>query len=184
MARGLILAARHPRPIVSARICYGRTDVALAEPAERGAAALLAAIAELVPLDPVARIVSSPLTRALSVARVVAAETGAPLHVDDRLAEMDFGAWENRAWSALPRAELDAWAADPLGYAPGGQERVADLLARVQRAWRTLSSSADTTLLVTHAGPIRCLRHIAMDQPILDAIGASVAYGSVTSLSK
>ena len=103
MARGLILAARHPRPRIGARICYGRTDVPLAEPASTGAAALIRAA-----VDPVERIVSSPLSRALLVARAVALETGAPLHTDDRLAEMDFGAWEAQPWAALPQAETTA----------------------------------------------------------------------------
>ncbi len=177
MARGLILAARHPRPRVGSRICYGRLDVALAEPAATGAAALIAAAR-----DSIERIVTSPLSRAQDVARAVAAQTGAPLHTDDRLAEMDFGAWEGQAWATISRAEIDAWAADPLRYQPGGGEAVADVLRRVRRAWTGIASSADTTLVVTHAGPIRCLLHVALGVPILDAIQASVAYGSVTRI--
>ena len=38
----------------------------------------------------------------------------------------------------------------------------------------------DTTLVVTHAGPIRCLLHLVQGVPLLDAIQASIAYGSVT----
>ncbi len=178
MARGLIFAARHPRARVGSRVCYGRSDVALAEPAEAGADALLVAIGG----DPVERIVSSPLLRAALVARVVAARTGATLHTDDRLMEMDFAAWEGQAWTAIPRAEIDAWAAEPLRYRPGGGESVADVLLRVRRAWTGLASSADNTLVVTHAGPIRCLLHIAQGVPILEAIRASIAYGSVTRL--
>ena len=180
MARGLILLARHPRPIVPSRICYGRTDVALAEPPEHGAAALLGACTPWTDLDPVARVVSSPALRALSVARAAATMTGTPVHVDDRLAELHFGAWENRPWSALPRGEIDAWAADPVNYRPGGGESAADMLARVRRAWRTLSSSANTTLVVCHAGPIRCLRHVALRERLEDALQASIPYGSVT----
>ena len=183
MARGLILLARHPRPIVPSRICYGRTDVALAETPERGAAALLGACAPWPGLAPVARSVSSPAARALSVARAAGAATGAPVHVDDRLAELDFGAWENQPWSALPRSEIDAWAADPVNYRPGGAESAADMLARVRRAWRTLSSSADTTLVVCHAGPIRCLRHIALRERLEDALAASIAFGAVTVIA-
>lgn len=178
MARGLIFLARHPRPRVGARVCYGRTDVPLAEPAEAGAAALLAAIGA----DPVERIVTSPLSRAALVARAVAARTGAPLHTDDRLAEMDFSEWEGRAWSSISRPEIDAWAADPLRYRPGGGESVADVLLRVRRAWTGVASSADNTLVVTHAGPIRCLMHIARGVPILEAIQAGIAYGSVMRL--
>lgn len=178
MARGLIFAARHPRPRVGARVCYGRTDVPLAEPAEAGADALLAALGA----DPVERIITSPLSRAALVARAVAARTGAPLHTDGRLAEMDFGTWENRPWGSIPRAEVDAWAADPLRYRPGGGECVNDVLLRVRRAWTGIASSADNTLVLTHAGPVRCLLHIALGVPVLDAIGASIAYGSVTRL--
>ncbi len=174
MARGLILAARHPRPRVGARLCYGRTDVELAEPAEAGAAALIRAAQ-----DPIERIVSSPLSRAHDVARHVARETGAPLHTDDRLMEMDFGAWEGLAWTAIPRAEIDAWAADPLGYRPGGGENVEAVLRRVRRAWSGIASAAETTMVVTHAGPIRCLLHVARGVPIRDAIQASIGYGEV-----
>jgi len=177
VARGLILLARHPRPRVGSRICYGRMNVALAELAVAGAIALIAAAG-----DPIERIITSPLSRAQDVARAVASRTGAPLHTDDRLAEMDFGAWEGRAWTAIPRAEIDAWAADPLRYRPGGGEAVSEVLLRVRRAWTGIASSADTTLVVTHAGPIRCLLHVALGVPILEAIQASVAYGSVTRL--
>ena len=175
MARGLILLARHPRPRASSRICYGRLDVPLADPAATGAAALIAAAG-----DPVERIVTSPLARAQDVARAVAAQTGAPLHTDNRLAEMEFGGWEGQAWAAIPRAEIDAWAADPLRFRPGGGESVEDVLRRVRRAWTGIASSADTTLVVTHAGPIRCLLHLALGVPILQAIQASIAYNSVT----
>ena len=175
MARGLILAARHPRPRLAARICYGRTDVPLAEPASAGAAALLEAAGE-----PIERIITSPLSRALLVAQAVAARTGAPLHADDRLAEMDFGRWEGQPWAGIPRGEIDAWAAAPLLYRPGGGESVDAMLRRVRRAWSGIASSAGTTLVVTHAGPIRCLLHVAGGAPILAALQAGIPYGSIT----
>jgi alpha-ribazole phosphatase len=174
MPRGLILVARHPRPRVGARICYGRTDVPLAEPAEAGAAAILAAAQ-----DPVERIVTSPLSRALLVAQAIAARTGAPLHTDDRLMEMDFAAWENQPWSTIPRPEIDAWAADPLRYRPGGGESVETVLRRVRRAWTGIASSEANTLVLTHAGPIRCLLHIGRGIPLLEAIRTGIPYASV-----
>jgi len=175
MPRGLILAARHPRPIGGTRHCYGRLDVVLAEPAEAGAAALLQAA-----IDPIERIIASPSARTRLVAEAVRTQTGAPLHLDDRLMEMDFAAWEGQAWSAIPRAEIDAWAAEPLTYRPGGGECLMDVLRRVRRAWTGIASASETTLVLTHAGPIRCLLHVARGVPMLDAIQVGIGYGSIT----
>ena len=175
MARGLIYAARHPRPALSARICLGRTDVPPAESAEAGAEALLARLS-LPDWEPLARIVSSPLRRAREVAQALARLTGARLHADDRLTDTEFAAWEGRAWTAIPRAELDAWAADPLGYRPGGGESLQQVLDRVRRAWTGLASSADATLVVTHAAPIRCLLHVAQSVPLP---GTDIGFGAV-----
>lgn len=181
MARGLILAARHPRPALSARICLGRTDVELAEPAEVGAEAMLARLG-LPEWEPLARIITSPLRRARNVAQALARLTGARLHTDDRLTDTDFAAWEGRAWTAIPRAELDAWVADPLGCRPGGGESMRQVLDRVRRAWTGLASSADATLVVTHAAPIRCLLHVAGTMPMQEAVRADVPFGAVLRL--
>ena len=183
MARGLILAARHPRPAMSARVCFGRLDVPLAEPAEQGADALETATDAELGGEPLARIVCSPQSRALAVAQALAPRYGARLHTDDRLREMDFGAWEGQAWTSIPRPELDAWAADTMRYQPGGGESVNQVLARVRRAWTSLASSAGATLIVAHAGPIRCLLAIAGGMRIEDAIQANIAYGQVLPLA-
>ncbi len=53
--------------------------------------------------DPIAAIVSSPLRRATETARAIADTTGAPLTLDERLAEVDFG-----DISGLHREELKA----------------------------------------------------------------------------
>ena len=146
----------------------------MAEPAEDGAARLIDAIAE--PLD---RIISSPLRRALEVARAVARRTGAPLHADDRLTDQDFGRWQGQPWGALPIAEREAWEADPVGYAPGGGESAAAMLRRVRRVWTRIGSSEGTTLVLTHAGPIGCLLHIAAGLRLEEAIGRGIPYGGI-----
>ena len=132
---------------------------AVPRPGRRPRDVRLAAIGE----DPVERIVSSPLSRALLVAQAVARSTGAPLHTDDRL--------------FLTQAGLKE--VDPLRYRPGGGESVEQVLRRVRRAWTGIASSEANTLVVTHAGPIRCLLHIGRGVPILQAIEAGIAYGSV-----
>lgn len=182
MPRGLIIVARHPRALPGARICHGRTDSPLAEPAETGADKLLAALDRPDYTERIDRIVSSPLRRAFDVARIIAARSGAPLHADDRLTDQDYGTWEGQPWSALPRTETIAWEADPVQIAPGGGESAATMVRRLRHAWTRLASSDDTTLVLTHAGPIQCLLHIATGLKLTDALARSIPFGAIIRL--
>lgn len=113
---------RHPRPAVEPGVCYGQTDVGLAE--------CPVAIAErLRPLLPETfTLHASPLARA----RLLAEELGTP-QLDDRLKEIHFGAWEGRTFADIGSA-IDDWAADPLGFRAPGGESPREMAARVL-AW-------------------------------------------------
>ncbi|BDT57486.1 phosphoglycerate mutase [Massilia varians] len=173
---GLILV-RHPQPDVAPGICYGRSDVSTSiEAIERVAAGLRAAgLPGDLPVH------ASPLLRC---ARLAAA-LDVPVTLDARLAEMDFGAWEMRAWNAIPRAEVDAWAADLLHYRPGGGENVLEAARRVAAFRQELRHPA---LVVCHAGTIRLLSALhaggAIEQAALRAASNShrIGYGEVIVL--
>jgi len=143
----MLTLVRHTRPDPAvARLCYGRTDVALAATFAAEADALVAR------LPPVACIVTSPATRCRRLAERLAVALGASVIVGPGWHEMDFGRWEGLAWDDVPRAELDAWAADFDRARPHGGESVADLLARTRSA---IAAVPAASLVVTHAGPIR-----------------------------
>lgn len=143
-----LILLRHLRPEGGEGLCYGRADLA---PAPCGAVGAAARVGRL---PPFARVITSPLRRCRRLAALLAGRAGVPLHVDPRWAEIDFGAWEGRSWEALPRAEIDAWARDLLHARAHGGESVAMLLARVRRALAR-TPRRGSTLVVTHAGPIR-----------------------------
>ena len=105
-----IYLIRHPRPEVDAGICYGRSDLGLAEDAQACAQGLL----PLLPKD--IAIYASPLSRC----RHLAEQLHPSPHYDQRLLEIDFGQWEMQAWHNIARSAFDAWAADPLDYVPPG----------------------------------------------------------------
>lgn len=135
---------RHPKPVVEPGICYGRLDVA-AENAALVAADLRAGLPGVLPVW------SSPLRRC----RMLAEQLHPQPVIDERLAEMDFGAWEGCRWDDVPRAELDAWAADVAGYAPPGGESPRQLQ---QRALDFVAGlTVPEAVIVTHAGVIRVL---------------------------
>lgn len=133
---------RHPRPDVPPEVCYGRTDLPLADDPAPHAVALHACLPAGLPLY------SSPLTRCRQLAALL---HPAPRY-DKRLAELDFGAWEMRRWDEIGRPALDAWAADPLHYRFPDGESVAAMRTRVAAFLTTLESDA---ILVAHAGTLR-----------------------------
>lgn len=136
---------RHPS--VSARgICYGQSDVRLAP----GHGAEIATAIEQAPET--SSVIASPSIRCRGLAEALAHANGlaAPIY-DPRLLELDFGDWEGKPWTQIPRIESDHWAEDPANRAPPGGERFLDLLDRVRAALRDLKNA----LVITHAGPIR-----------------------------
>src|SRR4051794_8640473 len=102
----MIIAVRHPRPAIDAGVCYGQLNVALAEPVDQAAQALL----ERVSSERFARVVTSPLHRAHGLATAIAVALDVELSVEPRLQEMSFGAWEGVPWVSIPWNEIDAWA--------------------------------------------------------------------------
>jgi alpha-ribazole phosphatase len=79
---------------------------------------------------------------------------------------MDFGAWEGLSWDAIPRPDLDRWAADLLGFAAPGGETGAALVARVTAFWHSLADQPRSHVVITHGGPLKVLIALANHQPV------------------
>ena len=135
---------RHPKPRIASGICYGRLDLLAENSAD---------VAEKLRLDLPAGLPlwSSPLLRCRELAECLHPQ---PMF-DERLAEMNFGDWEGQAWDDIPRAQLDAWAADVAGYTPPGGESPLSLQRRALDFIADLS--VPEAVIVTHAGVIRTL---------------------------
>lgn len=165
----LLHLIRHPRPLVDPGVCYGRLDI----PAENAKSLASRLLAELPPGLPVW---SSPLRRCRELAGLLHPQ---PV-IDGRLVEMDFGRWEGVAWDAIPRPELDAWAADVAGYAPPGGESP---LAVQRRALDFVASlRVSEAVVVTHGGVMRLLQAAADGRSIADSLACRPGYGERLSL--
>lgn len=138
---------RHPAVAVPPGICYGQSDVALVAPVETLASDLRTQLPASFTL------LASPLTRC----RLLAEALGAPRY-DARLMEIDFGAWEMRAYDDIPRELIDEWAADPLDFCAHGGESVRQMADRAIAALQeALAEEPRALVIVGHAGPLRAL---------------------------
>ncbi|KFG97420.1 alpha-ribazole phosphatase [Burkholderia paludis] len=176
-----VVLIRHPAVGVEPGICYGRSDVPLAAPADAGAQAVLAHLAAA-GAPPPRQVWTSPLARCATVAERLARAFDVPLRRDAAWQEMDFGAWEMRRWDDIGRAALDAWAADLMHACAHGGESVARFAARVARRADALAQLDGPHWAVTHAGVIRAFASHVLDVPLDTLLSRPVPTGGVVWL--
>ena len=175
-----IYLVRHPPPIATEGLCYGRLEVAVTAQATAAAAE---AVSGQIPGETleVARIYCSPSARCVEVARRIASPRE-PTPAED-LMEMNFGRWQGLTWDAVPREEIDAWAKDVWRYRPGGGESAEMVAARWQRWLSEVCSIGGSIVAVTHAGVIRAALARTGQLDGDAALTAPVPFGSVHRLN-
>jgi broad specificity phosphatase PhoE len=143
----VLVLVRHGRTAANARgLLLGRLDPPLDELGKEQAALVAKA------LGPVARVVSSPLARA----RETASWIDAPLVVDDRWIELDYGEYDGLPLSQVPAEMWNSWRADS-SYAPPGGESLLAMSQRVSEACEELVDEAidQDVVVVSHVSPIK-----------------------------
>jgi broad specificity phosphatase PhoE len=130
----------------------GRIDAPLSALGREQAAALGRGFAT----TPVARVFTSPLQRAHDTAAAIASAHGLAVEVDERLIELDYGAWDGLLLTEVSADDWAAWRRDP-GFSPPGGERLADVTARVTAFCAdVLADPVDGLVIaVSHVSPIK-----------------------------
>ncbi len=171
-----ITLIRHTRPDIASGICYGQTDIDVAE----SFAIEAATVAEW--LSPPELIVTSPLLRTRRLAEHLATEYQCEMHCNTNLMETNFGDWEGRAWNDIARSEIDAWSEDIMHYIPPNGESAQQMMQRVQNALQELAPLPQQHIaIVAHGGSIRAmLAHLAVI-PLTQTLSWQIDYGAVIS---
>lgn len=120
---------------------------------------------------PWTRLISSPMQRCLPFAEMLAAKLGIPLHVDPRLKEIHFGAWEGKSLRDLLETDGDAYhrfLKDPVNERPAGAEPLTSFYARVTKAVHehAVNYPGEHLLLIVHAGVMRSVISEALRAPL------------------
>jgi probable phosphoglycerate mutase len=103
---------------------------------------------------------SSPLSRALDTARIVAGHCGVEPALRDGLREIGHGHWEGMKRDEVERAfaaEYASWEEDPFTFAPDGGESGVAVLARALPVMREIVAShpGAQVLIVSHKATLR-----------------------------
>jgi broad specificity phosphatase PhoE len=155
----VILLARHGETAENLeRRFQGQKDVPLNDTGREQARALAEHAAAESP--PIAALYTSPLVRAAETAAIVGERLGLEPLPDERLKEVDVGAWQDRLKDDVEREDPEGWAAflragDGFRF-PGG-ESFAEQQERVIAALVDVTQRRELpALLVCHRGVIRC----------------------------
>lgn len=176
-----IFLVRHTTPKIDSGLCYGQSDVGLAESFEAEWLSFRSKIAHLEsPL-----VFSSPLQRCFKLAqKAVTHFDFSEQFIDDRLMELNFGDWELKAWRDIPQGLVGEWTDEHVKQAPPNGESFVELHERAKAFLYDLAKHQNNkqALVFTHAGVIRALVAEALKLPLREASGVEVNYGSVTQI--
>lgn len=130
-------------------VCYGFTDVALADTFEQE----VSFYKQKITFDFDA-IYSSPLSRCTKLTSALGFKD---YKKDDRIMELNFGDWENKKWEEINAEELKHWMNDFVETSPPNGETLSQLYIRVESFLDELREKEyKKVLIVTHAGVLRC----------------------------
>jgi alpha-ribazole phosphatase len=176
-----IYLIRHTTPKIDKGVCYGQSDIPLADSFLDESEKLILMLPEKIDA-----VYSSPLIRCFALAEkiVLSAKQKPYYKTDDRLKEMKFGKWEMKRWDDIDKKEFDIWANDVLSIGTPNGESFSDLHKRVNAFIDELTTTDDKTVVViTHAGVIRCFFARWKNLLLKDTFNIPVGYASVNILS-
>ena len=110
------------------------------------------------------RVISSPLTRTVQTATIIADVLGLAVETDDRIIEMDYGAWDGMPLAEVPIETWRAWRTDPEFRPPDG-ESLRDVSRRVAAAMGEWLTADEPIIAVTHVSPIKAALTWALGAP-------------------
>lgn len=166
---------RHTTPKVAKGVCYGQTDLDLAESYREE----FAQVKRLLPSSFDA-VYSSPLKRCSQLAHHLSEDT---LFAEE-LKEVNFGLWEMKEWSGINSKELNKWMDDFVHVRPPEGESLIDLLSRTLDFWENLiSQKYQQVAICAHAGPIRCILGEVLGVPPQKLFGIGQSYGGVSMVN-
>lgn len=177
-----ITLIRHTAVDVLPGVCYGQTDVPLKASFEQEAAVTSARLNEQTAArGAFDKVFTSPLSRCTRLATYC----GYPdAERDDRLKELNFGAWEMQSFLEIKDSRLQEWFNDYFNVAVTGGESFRMQYARVAAFLDELKQQAyQRVAIFAHGGVLICAQIYAGTLREEDAFSALTSYGGIVDIT-
>ncbi|MBS7255677.1 alpha-ribazole phosphatase [Flavobacterium branchiicola] len=174
-----IYLVRHTETICEKGICYGQSDVAIAEPYTE----IFNEVVLQLPSE--AMIFSSPLKRCVLLANHIKENIKSiSYQEDERLMEMNFGDWELKKWDEISPEQLNPWMEDFVNIQVSNGESFVELHNRVGAfiAEKLSKNIMHPIVIVAHAGIIRSILCHQTSLPLKEAFQNKVDFGQVIKI--
>ena len=170
-----VLLTRHGHTVRSEPEQYlgQHVNAPLSERGRNDARALATRLAPVV----IDRLITSPLGRSLETAEILAAGRSLEVEPDNRLVELDYGAWEGLTIEEIERrfpGEREQYDANPAIHRVGGGESGLQVAARLATliddllGWWEATGGDRSCVLVGHSSVNRVFLALVLDVPLPD----------------
>ncbi len=173
-----IYLIRHTSVAVEKSVCYGQSDIALADTFQTE----LKNIQNKLAINNDCVIYSSPLNRCLQLASAVSPPIQ-PI-IDARLMELNFGEWELKKWEEINKQELDFWMNDFVNIPCTGGESYKELYQRSSEFFnQCITKPHQQVLIISHGGVIRSILSLILQIPLVKSFSLQIDYGKISKIN-
>jgi len=171
----LIHLIRHTTPDIQTGICYGQTDLDVADSFESERKAVLNKLENEYDV-----IYTSPLQRCSKLANHL---NGQQRVSDKRIMEYNFGDWELLPWSEFTTIEAKDWMDNFVEQAAPNGESIISMQARVIDFFNELlNKDYQKVAIVSHSGVQRLLHAHILETPLTHLFRLQLAFGAVLEI--
>lgn len=173
-----IVLIRHTSVDVPQGICYGQTDVPVKTTFEQEAAVTKANLQAYEPFD---KVYCSPLTRCVKLATYCGY---ADAERDNRIKELNFGAWEMQKFDEIKDPRMQKWFDDYLNVPVTDGESFMQLYQRVAAFLDEVRQKPyERVAVFAHGGILLCAQAYAGLVKFEEVFSAITPYGGIVTLN-
>ncbi len=171
-----IYLIRHTSVAISPGICYGQSDVDVADTFKNEAQIIENQISKI-NFD---KLYSSPLLRCKKLSEYL---FSSDIIYDDRLMELNFGEWELQEWDKIKHPDINRWMTDFVNTSCPNGESFIELHNRVNSFLLDIQSKhLENIVIITHGGVIRSFIAHIQNKDLKNAFKRDIKYGKIINI--